>query len=48
MGRLRIVTSKGYTKEQAIANSGLSDIFGKKNNICQAIVLWNIRNKFEI
>jgi hypothetical protein len=36
MGKLRIVTSKGNTKEQAIANSGLSDILDVKFDATQA------------
>lgn len=30
------------------SSSGLSDIFGQRGHICQATVLWEIRNKLEI
>lgn len=30
------------------AATGLSDVFGQKNHICQALVLWDIRNKLDI
>lgn len=34
-----------YVLKQA---TGLSDIFGQEGHVCQARVLWNIRNKFDI
>lgn len=30
------------------ASTGLSDVFGQKNHVCQALVLWDIRNKLDI
>ena len=36
MSKLKIVISKGYTKEQAITNSGLSDILDVKYDATQA------------